>query len=171
MKGGFWQRLDLWARRIIPAGLSLLFVLFSALPVPVPDYSSIVPMLALASVFFWAVHHPRLLPPVVVFVIGLAQDTLSGAPMGSGAVVLLAVYGLAVSQRRFFHNRSFIQVWVGFMVVALAAAALGWLLTVINVGLFSPSRAALFQYMITIALYPLVTWLLHGAQRLVPAEG
>lgn len=171
MKGAFWQRLDHWARRIVPAGFSLAFVLIAVLPVPVPGYSSIVPMLALASVFFWAVHHPRLLPPVVVFAVGLAQDTLSGAPMGSGAVVLLAVYWVTISQRRFFHNRPFIQVWVGFMVVAFAAAALGWLLTVITVGAFAPSRAAVFQYLLTIAVYPLVTWLLHGVQRLVPAEG
>ncbi len=170
MKGAFWQRLDLWARRMVPAGLSLFFVLLAALPLPIPGYSSIVPMLVLASVFFWAIHQPSLLPPVVVFAIGLAQDALSGAPMGAGAVVVLLAYGVTVSQRRFFHNRSFIQVWVGFMVVAAAAAVLGWLLTAANVGLFVPSRAALFQYLLTVAVYPLVTWLLHGAQRLTPSE-
>lgn len=170
MRGGAWQRLDLWARRTLPAGLSLVLVILAAVPLPVPGYSSIVPMLALASVFFWAVHHPRLLPPAVVFAVGLVQDALTGAPMGLGAVVLLAVYGVTVSQRRYFHNRSFIQVWVGFMVVAVAAAALGWLLTVIMVGAFAPPRAAIFQYFLTIALYPLVTWLLHGAQRLMPTE-
>jgi rod shape-determining protein MreD len=170
VKSAFWQRLDLWARRIIPAVLSLFFVLVTVLPLPVPGYSSIVPMLALASVFFWAVHDPRLLPPVVVFAIGLVQDTLSGAPIGAGAVVLLAVYGVTTSQRRFFHNRSFIQVWVGFMVVAFAAAALNWLLTVVIYGAFAPSQAALFQYLLSIAIYPLVTWLMHGAQRFLPTE-
>lgn len=170
MKGGFWQQLDHWARRLVPFGLCLVFVLLSVLPIPVPGYSSVVPMLTAAAVFFWAVHHPRLLPPSIVFAIGLAQDTLSGAPIGSGAVVLLAVFGVTVSQRRFFHNRSFIQVWVGFMVVALAAAVLSWLLTVLHVGFFYPPPAAFFQYVLTVAVYPLVTWMLHGAQQLVPAE-
>lgn len=171
MIGGLWQRLDLWARRTLPAGLCLLFVFLAVLPVPVPGYSSIVPMLVLASVFFWAVHHPRLLPPVVVFAIGLVQDILSGAPTGAGAVVLLTVYGVTVSQRRFFHHRTFIQVWVGFMIVALAAAVLSWTVAMIANGAFAPPRAAAFQYLLTIAVYPLLTWVLHGAQHLVPAEG
>lgn len=170
MKGGFWHRLDLWARRSLPTVFCVLFVLISVLPIPVRGYSSIVPMLALACVFFWAIHHPRLLPPVVVFAIGLVQDILAGAPTGLGTVVLLVAYGVTVSQRRFFHNRSFVQVWTGFAVVAAAAAALSWLLAVMVGGPFTPPRAAIFQYLLTLAVYPLVTWVLHGAQRLVPAE-
>lgn len=170
MKGSLWQWLDLWARRTLPAGLSLFFVLLAVLPVPVPGYSSIVPMLVLASVFFWAVHQPRLLPPMIIFVIGLVQDILSGAPMGAGTVVLLSAYGITVLQRRFFHNRSFVQVWAGFALVALGAGALGWLLTVLVGGPFLPPRAAAFQFILTLAVYPLVTWVLHGAQRLVPVE-
>lgn len=170
MKGGLWHQLDIWARRCVPAAFCLVFVLLSVLPIPIPGYSSIVPMLTLAAVFFWAVHHPGLLPPVVVFVIGLVLDILSGAPTGLGAVVLLVSYGVTVSQRRFFHNRSFLQVWTGFALVALAAAAISWLLAMAAGGIFTPPRAAIFQYMLTLAVYPLVTWVLHGAHRLVPAE-
>ncbi len=56
------------------------------------------------------------------------------------------------------------------MLVALGAAALSWLLAMIVGGTFAPPQAALFQYLLTLAVYPLVTWVLHGAQRLVPAE-
>jgi rod shape-determining protein MreD len=168
--GGIWQRLDTWARRFLPAGLGLLFVLITVLPVPVPGYASLVPMLALAAVFFWAVHDPRLLPPIVVFAIGLIQDSLSGAPMGTGTVVLLAVYGITVAQRRTFRNRSFIQVWAGFTLVAVVAVVLQWLLTVAVDGAFVPPRILLFQSVLTVAVYPLVTWVLHRAQRLLPAE-
>ncbi len=170
MKGGFWQRLDLMARRGLPAVVAFLFVFLVVLPVPISGYSSIVPMLVLAAVFFWAVHDPRLLPPVVVFAVGVVEDALSGAVMGSGAVVLLAVYGVTLSQRRFFHNRSFIQVWVGFAFVALGAAVLAWLVAMLANGVFAPPRAAVFQYLLTVAVYPLVTWMLHGIQHLVPAE-
>jgi rod shape-determining protein MreD len=167
---GFWQRLDIWARRFLPAGLSLLFVLVTVVPVPMPGYASLVPMLTLAAVFFWAVHDPRLLPPIVIFAIGLIQDSLSGAPMGTGTVVLLAVYGITVAQRRTFRNRSFIQVWAGFTMVAATAVVLQWLLTVAVDGAFAPPRVLLFQSILTIAVYPLVTWVLHLAQRLLPAE-
>lgn len=170
MRTDLWQRLDYWARRGLPACLSVLLVLIGVLPIPVPGYSSIVPMLPLAAVFFWAVHDPRLLPPVAVFAIGLLNDALSGAPMGATAVVLLVVYGTTLYQRRFFHNRSFAQVWVGFALVAFGAAVVSWLVAMLVSGMFMPPRAAVFQYLLTIAVYPLVTWMLHGAQQLIPAE-
>jgi len=90
-----WHRLDVFARRLIPAALSFVLVLLTVVPLPFPGYGTIVPMLALGSVFFWAVHYPSLLPPVAVFAIGLVQDVLTGALFGAGAVVLLLAYGAA----------------------------------------------------------------------------
>ncbi|MDX1483915.1 MAG: rod shape-determining protein MreD [Alphaproteobacteria bacterium] len=167
---GLWNRLDIWARRLIPAGLSVVLVLVTVIPFPIPGYGAIVPMLALASVFFWAIHHPGLLPPVVVFAIGLLQDILTGALIGSGAVVLLLAYGVVVSQRIFFRNKSFLVVWLGFMFVAAGAGAAGWLLAVGFSGRLIAADAALFQVVVTIAVYPLLTWILHGVHRLLPQE-
>lgn len=164
------MRLDIWARRLLPAGLSLFLVLVSVVPFPIPGYAAIVPMLVLASVFFWAIHHPGLLPPAVVFVIGLVQDILSGALVGTGAVVFLLAYGVVVSQRAVFLNKSFLVVWFGFMVVALGAGALFWLFAVAFSSRFISPGTALFQVLMTMLVYPLLTWILHGVQRLLPRE-
>jgi len=43
-------------------------------------------------------------------------------------------------------------------------------MAVIVSGAFAPPQAAFFQYLLTLAVYPLVTWVLHRAQRLVPVE-
>ena len=170
MTAALWHRLDLWARRLIPAGLCVVFVLVTVVPFPIPGYAAIVPMAVLASVFFWAIHHPGLLPPVVVFAIGLVQDILTGALVGSGAVVLLLVYGVIVSQRIFFRNKSFLVVWSGFMMVALGAGALNWLFAATFAGQLISARAPAFQVLVTIAVYPLLTWILHGVHRLLPQE-
>ncbi|MCZ6448291.1 MAG: rod shape-determining protein MreD [Alphaproteobacteria bacterium] len=170
MTAALWNRLDVWARRLIPAGLSVVFVLVTVVPFALPGYAAIVPMLVLASVFFWAIHHPGLLPPVAVFAIGLVQDILTGALVGSGAVVLLLVYGVIVSQRIFFRNKSFLVVWWGFMVVALGAGALNWLFASAFAGQLILPRAAAFQVLVTVAIYPLLTWILHGVHRLLPQE-
>jgi rod shape-determining protein MreD len=111
-----------------------------------------------------------LLPPVVVFTIGLLQDILSGALVGSGAVVLLLVYGVIVSQRIVFLNKSFLVVWFGFMMVALGAGALSWLFASAFSGRLISPGAALFQVLVTMAIYPLLTWILHGVHRLLPQE-
>lgn len=170
MTSALWMRLDIWARRLIPAGLSVIFVLVEVLPLPVPGYAAIVPMLLLASVFFWAIHHPGLLPPAVVFIIGLVEDILSGALIGSGAVILLLVYSVIVSQRIVFLNKSFLVVWFGFLVVAFAAGLMHWAFASAFSGRLLWAGTALFRVLITIAVYPLLTWILHGAQRLLPQE-
>lgn len=165
-----WHWLDLWAWRLVPVGLCIVFMLVTVVPVPIAGYGAIVPMLALASVFFWAIHHPRLLPPAVVFAIGIVQDILTGALVGSGAVVLLLVYCVVVSQRIIFYNKSFLMVWWGFMVVAMGAGILTWALASVFGGYLILPRAAVFQVLLTIVLYPLLTWILHGVHRLLPAE-
>lgn len=165
-----WSRLDVWARRMIPFGLAILFVLLMVLPYPLPGFSAMMPMLALGAVVFWAIHHPRLLPASAVFAIGLLQDILGGALLGSGAVVLLLAYGLAVSQRRFFHNKAFPVVWWGFAMIASGVAILSWILASLLAWTWISPEQAFFQLALTICVYPLLTWVLHMAQRLLPAE-
>lgn len=164
------QRLDSWARRLVPAGLSIVCVLVSAIPVPIPGYGAVAPMLALASVFFWAIHHPALLPPVVIFAIGLFQDIVTGGLMGAHAVVLLLVYGAMLHQRVFFRNKSFLVVWWGFAMVVVGAAILAWALASAFSGRLLPADAVLVQGLLTVALYPLLTWVFHGVHRLLPRE-
>lgn len=165
-----WHWLDFWARRLIPAGLGIVSVLVMVVPVPITGYSTVVPMLALASVFFWAVHHPRLMPPALVFFIGILQDILTGALVGTGAVVLLLVYWVVVDQRIIFYNKSFLMVWWGFMVVAMSVGFLTWTLASTFGGHLFPPGAVIFQVLATVALYPLLTWIHHGVHRLLPAE-
>lgn len=170
MKTLLWQRFDVMARRMVPVGLTLGLVLISVVPLPVPGFAAIAPMLALASVFFWAIHNPGLMPPWTVFLLGLVHDILSGALLGSGTVVLLLAYGAMVAQRRFFLHKSFAVVWWGFIMLAIAAGFIAWLIAcVFSATLVSP-RSVAFQVLMTIAIYPVATWLFHMAQRLLPQE-
>ncbi len=161
------QRIDLLARNITPFLLALLLIMVSQLPMHLPELGRVSPMLALIAVYHWTVFRPELLPSPAVFVIGLFLDLLSGGPVGVNAVVLLLVYGVVLSQRRFLFGKSFAVVWIGFGVVGLSAA----LVTFIVVSLYhltpvSP-QGFLFQYLITLGLFPLVSWLLLKWQRLV----
>ncbi len=168
MKGSFWQRLDNVARRLVPLGLTLVLILFSVVPLHIPGYSSIVPMLALISVYYWAIHRPRLLPPIAVFAVGLAQDFLSGTPLGLHAVVLLLTYGAIVSQRRAFLGKSFLVVWWGFLIVAFTAVLVSWILVSVLSGTLIETRAGVFQFLLTFALYPVMTTLFARVQRVLP---
>ena len=72
----------------------------------------------LMAVYHWAIFRPRLLPAYAVFLAGLLQDILSGAPLGVNALVFLVAYGVVLSQKKFFTGKSFLILWLGFALVA-----------------------------------------------------
>ncbi len=167
MKRSFWVQLDSWARNMTPFGLTLIMVIVSMVPMHVPEYARVVPLLSLMAIYHWAVFRPELLPAFAVFVIGLLQDILSGTPVGVHALVFLIVYGLILSQRRFLAGKSFAVVWLGFSLVASGAAVLSWILvSAYNVVLVDP-RPVFFQYLMTLGTFPLLGWFLLRWQNAI----
>jgi rod shape-determining protein MreD len=157
------QSLDRIARNVLPGMLGVLLVLLSTIPFYIPGYGTMAANLVLMAVFYWAVHRPDLLPPVTVFLIGLLQDILVGMPPGMNVLLLLAVRTLAVSQGRVFRGRSFVILWWGFGMVAVASAFVLWGLTSVYVFALVDPVPGLFQAAITTALFPFLagffTWM------------
>ena len=168
MKGTVWQRLDFVARMMIPMLDSLCLVVVTVLPLRLPEASFVVPALALMAVYYWGLHRADLLPVSAIFFIGFLQDILSGGPLGIHTLSFLVVYGICVSQRRFFYGKSFMVVWWGFMVIAGGALILEWALTSVFLERLVSPRSIYFKYMMTIALYPVVTWFFVRMQRALP---
>lgn len=165
MKLSLAQRLDLWARRSIPVVLTLLLLLLGTVPLGFPFLGSVAPAYTLMAVFYWAVYRPDLLPLGTVFMIGVLEDALTGLPLGAGALALLFVYGTALGQRRAFLKRPFYIAWIGFAVLAAMAALLMWLLIAALNGVMIGARPAMFQYAITVALFPCLAILFVAAHR------
>ncbi len=165
MKASGWQRLDLIARQITPCFLTLLLVMLAMVPMRVPDLAPIMPWLAAIAVYYWAVHRPDLMPASAVFAIGLFHDLVAGTALGVGVLILLLIYLAIVGQRRFFVSRSFLVMWAGFAVIAGGACLLLWLLSTLLAGTFISPRPAMFQFLTTVAAYPLLAWLFAQVQR------
>lgn len=171
MKPSLWLRLDRWARQLTPFGLTLLLVIVNVLPLQVPGFARVVPMLALVAIYHWAVYRPELMPGYAVFVIGLLQDLLSGVPMGTNALVFLSVYAVVLWQRRFFVGKSFLITWLGFAVVSAGAAVQSWALVSAFYATLVEPRALLFQYMLTLGFFPMLAWaFLRWQQTVLKAE-
>jgi rod shape-determining protein MreD len=137
----------------------------SVLPLHIPDYAAVAPLLALAGVYYWTIYRPELLPPVAVFVAGVVFDLLSGAPLGVTPLLLLLARAVVMSQRRFFVNRLFPFVWCGFTLVAAAAIAFLWALGGLIEGTMLDMRAAILQWVLTVASFPAASYLLMRVQR------
>lgn len=171
MKPTFWQRLDALARYLSPFAMAFLLVLVGSVPIRLPHLAEIGPNFALISVYYWAVHRPTVLPPFAVFVLGLMADFLGAAPLGVGTVVLLGVYAITASQRRFIVGQSFLWVWSGFMIVCAGSFAITWALTSLLAGTAVDPRAVVFTVGLNIAIYPAMGFIFAHTQRSLLPQG
>lgn len=158
MTGTLWQRTDRLARNLSPAGLALALVIVGAVPLHIPGYARVAPMLPLMAIYHWAVFRPQTMPAILVLVIGLLQDALTGLPIGVNAMVYLIVYGMVLSQRSFFVGKSFAMLWLGFVLVVGVAAIATWVLVSAYNGILAEPTVVFFQGVVTIGVFPVVAW-------------
>lgn len=166
MKPAIWQRLDTWAGRLAPFMSALFLLILGTLPLRLPYLGPITPDFAIMAAFYWAVHRPSSMPAPAIFILGLISDMLGGSPFGVGVLVLLVAYWVTCSQRRLFVGRPFWVVWWGFSMVSAAAVLLTWIVVCLLWVQFVDPAPALFSYLLGVGLYPAVSQLFTGAQRM-----
>ncbi|CCG42985.1 rod shape-determining protein MreD [Magnetospirillum molischianum] len=164
MKPSVWVRMDTWVRHLIPATATIFLLLITVVPTRLTVFADIAPMLPLMGVYYWAIYRPDLLPAWLAFAIGLLGDIVGGTPLGANALVLLLVQGTAAAQRRFFLGKSFTVTWWAFGLLAAGAIALNWLLVSVIVGRVVDPAPVLFEYLMTLCCFPLLTWVLARTQ-------
>lgn len=163
-----------WPRRLlanlvllVPPLVGFVCVLIGVAPSGVSGIDAAGPALTLMLIYFWTIFQPHLLPPPAVFIIGLLQDTLSGAPIGLGTLILLGVQQFVARERRVFTARTFGIAWFGFGVVAFLAAGAGWLLGSLHGARLMEAQPFVMQMLLSIALYPLASWIFGQIVRLL----
>jgi rod shape-determining protein MreD len=161
------RRLDIAARHAFPAGCTVVLMLLTGAPLGIADQAALLPAVTLAGVYFWSLHRPSAMPPPVVFVIGLLFDLLGYLPLGVGVLSLLIVHGVALRWRSSLTGRGFLRAWLAFAGVAVGAALLGWALTALLSFHLLPVGPAVFQAVLTVALYPALAVVLAGAHRTI----
>lgn len=161
----FWQRLDKAGRNLAPFAITTMLVLVGMIRIPVPAYAPVAPNLTLISVYYWTIHRPDLMRPGVAFLIGLLQDLLIGGPLGVNALMLVVAQWAVMNQRRVFLASTFVLLWIGFAMVMIGAAFLQWLaFSALNATIL-PLKPALFQGLLTVAMFPALGWLLIRVHR------
>jgi rod shape-determining protein MreD len=159
---GVLAQLDAGVRAGFPVAVAAILIVLSAVPVGIPG---LVAGAALPCVFFWTVFRPAAMPPPAVFLLGLLQDLLGFAPIGSGVLTLLLAQGLAMRWRGWLARRSFLVVWLVFCGFAAGAATLGWMLSALLFWQLPPPVPGLLQFAVSAGLYPALAWGFSRAHR------
>lgn len=166
MRLAFLQREAGLPNKLLPFVTTLLFVVISVVPLHIPGFAVVTPSFALMAVYHWSIFRPDLLPPIAVFVAGLLLDLLNGTPyVGTSALSLLIVRSMLVSQRRLFADCAFPVLWAGFLLVAAAVVAFEWVLvSLLHAAVLGP-RPFIFEAVLTVASFPVGSYLLGRTQR------
>lgn len=144
---------------VVPSLVLFLAVVIAAVPWVLPaEASFILPLLLIIVVFALTLQRKRQLPGVSVFAAGVLMDILTAGPLGYWAALFLLTYTIAVQYRLRAGHRSFGALWLVFSVTAIVAAATGWVLASVYFVQIIDWRPMMIGSLVTIALFPLVTW-------------
>lgn len=150
--------------RLWPLFTTLVMATLTIVPVRIPGYASLTPALTLMAVYQWTIYRPDLLPPWGLFVIGICEDLLSGAPVGLGALVLLSARAVVLRARRQFVDCTFPFIWAGFALLALVVMTSMWAVNcALQFALFD-FRTTVFRLVLTVAFFPAASFLLGRSQ-------
>jgi rod shape-determining protein MreD len=164
-------RVDNGAARLLPVATTVFAAVISVLPVKIPGYAALTPMFILMAVYHWTIYRPDLLPPLALFAIGLAEDLLAGSPIGVNALILLLARSAVLGYRRYFINRMFPFVWSGFTLLTVVVMLILWALhCLIDLSLLD-FRNTVIRATLTIAIFPLASFLLGRVQRALMGPG
>lgn len=158
-------RADGIAGRFLPVASMALAVLAAVLPIRIPGYAAITPAFTLMAAYHWTIYRPDLLSPPALFVIGLAQDLLTGAALGVTSLLLLLARAVVMSCRRYFVDRLFPFVWAGFAILAAGGLLFSWALHCGLEARLIDIRGTAFRAVLTVAAFPVASFLLGRAQR------
>lgn len=164
MNGTLLQRLDQLGRVASPATVLLLMILLNAMPLRVPYAGAATPLLPLMAVFHFGLFRPIYLPNWLALLFGLLLDVMTGGPLGVNALVFLCVRHFVQANQRFMVDKPFLFIWFGYALVSAVAVAGAWALTAFLMWTTIDPRPAIFQYLMSLAIYPLLSWLIGRSQ-------
>lgn len=157
-------------RGALPFLSILILILLMQLQYRLFFLDNLFPYLSLAAIYYWSIFKPHLVPVSALFILGLLQDILSGGPLGMTALLFILVRIFVVRQGSRFLEREFLFSWLFFIFVALLFGFLNWLIASVYLKEIQFFWNAFGQSMLTIAVFPVISWALSALRSLLVAE-
>jgi rod shape-determining protein MreD len=152
---------------MVPFLVSFALVVLTAVPTRLPGFAQIAPSWPMMGIFYWSIYRPDLMPFWVAFLIGVLADIVADTPLGISSLIFLMIRGIVVNQRRFFLTNAFPMSWAAFAVIAIGAIGLNWVLFAMLQGHAVDPQILLWQYVLLMGLFPLVTVIMAYTQMVL----
>lgn len=159
------EHITSYFQRLLPLLSSLFLLLISYIPLDFSLFNNIRPAVVLICVYFWMLHRPDLFNLFSVFILGMFDDIISSAPMGSSIFVVLLMYWLINNLQRYFNSKPFAITWYGFAILSLITMLSRWLVVSIYYSRFLPLDVLFFSYLATVAVYPVISLIFAFVQN------
>jgi rod shape-determining protein MreD len=150
---------------VLPIATTILAALLSIEPLHLDGYAALTPAFTLIATYHWAIYRPDLLPASLLFLIGTIQDLLSGGLLGVTAVTLLLARAIVFPHRHHFVDRPFPFIWAGFTLLTGGAMLFSWALHSLLAAELLELRGPVVRAVLTISVFPIVSFLLGRSQR------
>lgn len=154
--------------RALPAILlTLAFTLFSMHSFVLSSLVTLQLLMILHAIYYWTLFRPTLFPAWLAFLLGFAIDIIGGSLLGLNAFLLVFLTTVIARQRRYLLSQPFATQWAGFLLLAIAAESIRWIVMVtVSMTLFSPA-SALTSAIFNAAIYPLTSLVMPLCLRLI----
>jgi rod shape-determining protein MreD len=150
---------------VLPIATTVLAALLSVEPLHLVGYAALTPAFTLMVTYHWTIYRPDLLPVLALFLIGTIQDLLSGGLPGVTAVTLLLARAIVLPHRHYFVDRRFPFIWAGFTLLTGGAMLFLWALHSMLAAKLLDLRGPGLRAVLTIAVFPIASFLLGRSQR------
>ena len=168
MKAKPVEPVDGIGQKLVPAAFTLVLAILSVIPLGIPGYAQVTPNFVLMSIYYWTIYRPDHLPYLVVFLVGLLVDLLTFGPPGVTPFALLIVRAAVLQPAQVLRRQELSDPVVGLRHRhgrghGRWSGALG---SLYSVRLLDP-RSFAFQAVLTVACYPVLSWVFSRVQRVM----
>lgn len=154
-------------RAVLPLLMAAIGVLLSLIALPLPYVGIMRPDFLLMFVFFWAINRPSFFPPSLIFISGILVDLIVNSLVGLTPLLLICIYMLIKSQRRFLMAQSFMVLWLCFAVVSIGFAVAEWGITGLYHLKLVLSHTIWMTLVLNICIFPLLALVLIKIQKVM----
>lgn len=137
----------------------VLALLIYAAPARLSRATDLMPLLPLITIFIWSTIRPYFIPPIVIFLVGIMQDLLTGGPMGVWAFSYLVALTAMRVRKEDATTRDLGPLWFRFVATTAIAVIVAWAGGSLAIGGVAAVQPMAIEAAASILMFPLIALL------------